>query len=950
MNRQLCLMAFCLFLLGPAKPNARAADLTHLFDLPEGYEVRVWARTPQLFNPTNIDIDARGRVWVAEAVNYRETVKPQNAMKRPEGDRIVILEDTDGDGVADSSKVFVQDVDLVAPMGVAVLGDRVVVSCSPHLIVYRDTDGDDVADEKTTLLTGFGGFDHDHGLHSAVGHLDGRWYFNVGNMGPHDVTDASGWRLHSGSSYRYRQFKDNSGNRRSDDGRIWTGGIALRVDPDGRNLTPLSHNFRNSYEVAIDSFGDMWQNDNDDEVQSCRTSWVMEGSNFGFFSTDGTRSWKADQRPGQSVPVAHWRQEDPGVIPAGDITGAGGPTGVVVYEGGLLPERFLGMVLNADAGRNRVWAHRPVRDGAGFGLERDVLIKTKAAPDEYIWHEEPSDQANWFRPSDVAVGTDGAIYVADWFDATVGGHDMREKEGRGRILRIAPRGDATRVPKIDFDTPDGQLAALNSPAINVRYAAAVKLRQGEATRPLVQMAREGDVRLRARAIWILAQSGRDGAAVVTNLLKDDDERIRVTAFRALRAVGHPLPMAEAAKDPSPAVRREAAIALRDVPFEQCRNELLALARGYDGRDRFYLEAFGIACEGKESAIYPLLLAEMGDRDPLKWSDAMAGLAWRLHPLASIDALTTRASSETLTPEARRQAVDALAFIRDRRAAHAMAALASAGPSDVRELADWWVKNRAGNEWKDFIAPPEPSPADTEAIARRAADRAVMLDSSAALAARAQAARRLAAEKDGAMILIALAEEGQFPQELVESVTDPIHRNSDLGVRALASQHFPRKTIAGEQLPPIEKLAAMKGDATRGRAVFFSDTAGCIRCHTIGGEGRDVGPDLSAIRTKFARPELLDAILNPSASIAFGYEPWLIRTRDGQVYSGFILADGESVVLKESSGEQHTFPADAIVRRTRQSLSVMPDNVALGLSAQELADLVEFLMAFGMNDE
>src|SRR5688572_24536486 len=109
----------------PAAPSGQAPA----FVVPDGLEVTVWAKTPQLANPTNIDVDARGRVWVTEAVNYRG--KQQGGMTRPGGDRVVILEDTDNDGTCDSSKTFVEDADLVSPLGIAVIGDKVYVSCSP---------------------------------------------------------------------------------------------------------------------------------------------------------------------------------------------------------------------------------------------------------------------------------------------------------------------------------------------------------------------------------------------------------------------------------------------------------------------------------------------------------------------------------------------------------------------------------------------------------------------------------------------------------------------------------------------------------------------------------------------------------------------------------------------------------------------------------------------------
>ena len=96
-----------------------------------------------------MDTDAKGRIWVTEAVNYRKFNREGKPfLHREEGDRIVILTDSDQDGKADQSKVFVQDKDLISPMGIAVIGNVVLVSCSPHLIKYTDTDGDDKPDKK----------------------------------------------------------------------------------------------------------------------------------------------------------------------------------------------------------------------------------------------------------------------------------------------------------------------------------------------------------------------------------------------------------------------------------------------------------------------------------------------------------------------------------------------------------------------------------------------------------------------------------------------------------------------------------------------------------------------------------------------------------------------------------------------------------------------------------
>src|SRR6476469_10582118 len=119
----------------PAVPGGPLTVPLDLFQLPDGLEVTLWASTPLLHNPTNIDIDKDGRIWVAEGVRYRS-----HYARQPEGDRIVVLEDTDGDGKADSSHTFVQEPALIAPLGVAVIDNKIVVSQPPDLIVYTDVD------------------------------------------------------------------------------------------------------------------------------------------------------------------------------------------------------------------------------------------------------------------------------------------------------------------------------------------------------------------------------------------------------------------------------------------------------------------------------------------------------------------------------------------------------------------------------------------------------------------------------------------------------------------------------------------------------------------------------------------------------------------------------------------------------------------------------------------
>ena len=109
------------------------------FEIYQGLEAQVFAAEPMVVNPTNMDIDAKGRVWVCEGINYRPKLNIGNDSV-PEGDKIVILEDTDGDGKADESKTFYQGKDINVALGIAVFGNKVIVSASPNMLIFTDED------------------------------------------------------------------------------------------------------------------------------------------------------------------------------------------------------------------------------------------------------------------------------------------------------------------------------------------------------------------------------------------------------------------------------------------------------------------------------------------------------------------------------------------------------------------------------------------------------------------------------------------------------------------------------------------------------------------------------------------------------------------------------------------------------------------------------------------
>src|SRR5207253_2733495 len=179
----LALAAFNLIAAKPAGVGPDAArESVRRFTVAEGLEASLFASEPMVHNPTDMDVDARGRVWITEGVNYRSTFQKWGILQ-PAGDRIVILEDTTGDGAADKETVFYQDPSINAALGICVLGNKVIVSDSPNVFVLTDTDGDGKADKRELLFTGIGGKDHDHGVHAFVFGPDGKLYFNMGNEG-----------------------------------------------------------------------------------------------------------------------------------------------------------------------------------------------------------------------------------------------------------------------------------------------------------------------------------------------------------------------------------------------------------------------------------------------------------------------------------------------------------------------------------------------------------------------------------------------------------------------------------------------------------------------------------------------------------------------------------------------------------------------------------------------
>jgi len=977
------LISFLIFSV--AVIAAEVQKTNEQFVVAKGLAVQSFATQGQLSNPSSIDVDDRGRVWVAEAFNYRKKT-------RKTGDRILILEDSNGDGRADKTTVFYQNPDIDGVHGVCVLGNMAIVSVSDRILLLTDTDGDDKADAKKVLFTGkvlnpVNG-QHDHAIHAVMFGPDGRLYFNFGNF------NAGLWRADG------ILVRDIFGNPVDNSRNPYQEGMVIRCELDGSKVEVLGHNFRNNWEVTVDSFGTMWQSDNDNGSSSCRVNFVMEYGNYGY-RDERTGADYHSKRTNMEATMQRrmWHQNDPGVIPNLLITGSGAPTGILVYEGDLLPEPFRGQMIHAEPGRNVVWAFPAKQVGAGYSASIVDIVRSSVGRN--------------YRPSDVSVAPDGSLFIADWFDPVDCCH--RTINDAGRIFRVAPPKHAYAVPAYDFKTSAGAAKALRSPNLSARYKAWTALiGLQESARPALEtMASDDNPRFRARALWALAAIKNGPPKAIELALGDESENIRALGLRIARR--HQLPVEpvvrQLVRDKSALVRRECAVSLHWLTSAESVQLWTELAAQYDGKDRWYLEALGIGEKGKETACLNAWLKKTRDT----WNSAAGrDIIWRSRaPEAA--ALLAKLLLSPAVPSAEHprllRALDfhdtkpkeaALATLLEGDAKHnpatyleafqrATPKLLEKHPKVLKRVESTMLASKGTVTFVDMVVrfnrkdmvkhlmdmvqdtpekepgiraaqqifafkeghriaaalnKPNQTPAllkalrfvgNNEAVAML---RAVTTDESRLEASRLLAITALGRSSSGAGVLMQLVQQKKLPAKFIPSVIQSLAASPGPNTRNFAAQHLNLLAPTGKRWP-IELLLAAKPDASKGKAVF--QKAGCIACHIVQGEGFDFGPELSDIGSKLSSKQLFEAILKPNQNISLGYEGVNVTLKDGPQLIGFVTSESKTVLsLRIPGGLRKDVPKTDIKTRTAMKGSLMPAGLEAVISPQELVDLVGWL--------
>tara|TARA_R110002049_G_scaffold269195_1_gene446006 strand:- start:12765 stop:15806 length:3042 start_codon:yes stop_codon:yes gene_type:complete len=958
-------------------------------EVAENLKLSLFASEPMMANPTNMAIDAKGRIWICEGRNYRDFANKDNPII-DKGDRILILEDTTGDGKADLSKVFYQGNDINSALGITVLGTKVIVSSSPNVFVFTDEDGDDIPDSKTILYKGIEGKNHDHGAHSFVFGPDGRLYFNFGNNGKklRDKDDNFIIDIHGDSVIA--------------NNKPYKQGMAFRSELDGSKLEILADNFRNPYELAVDSYGRLWQTDNDDDGnRATRVNHVLEYGNYGYTSKLTGENWRKP-RVGleKEIPERHWHTNDPGTVPNVLLTGSGSPCGIIVYEDNLLPKIYQNQLIHCEP---------------GHGVVRSYLINSKAAGYEAKIKNMITSTDDWFRPSDIAVAPDGSLYFADWYDGGVGGHKA-EDVIRGRIYHITPKETPTfkKTAPLELDPIDG----LVSGNMDVYYQSWQKLHVMQiAADPILKKLIVNGGLGKLRALWIGAKIPEKKLEYINLAISDPDENIRMQGIKMAKYVAPnelEYILEKIVNDKSATVRREAAIALRHIGTPKAAELWTQLAMQHTGDDRWYIEALGIGADLYADLYFNAWKAKVENIENDKGSK---DIVWRIHAKESTKHLFDLIKNPEVKNTELASYFRALDFKKDKNKDNTLLSLLTLDLPLKKEIKkytltqldkDFVNKNQhistlVSKELKEVKGTPEwlmalhkfklkdVGPSMLTVITNASFDTNIRKETMQLLFDFNKSnlldvylgSNALESEKMNVLSLLNGVNDTKAIKLLTNNITKktisvPVKRsliealgNSRNGQKTLFSllkegklEEIHKRTAvlklmgsydsiirteapsflskSNNEVVNIDKLIAKTGNLTNGKKVFSTY---CATCHIAADEGVDFGPNLSDIGNKLAKNFMYTSIIYPSAGINFGYEGYTITMKDGTIYSGYLLSRTEDDLTINMLGNiKKQLKRDEIVSEVAMEKSLMPGGLDKIMSEKDFIDLIEYMTA------
>jgi putative heme-binding domain-containing protein len=960
------------------------------FQLAPGLEVNLFAKDPMIAKPIQMAWDEKGRLWVASSAIYPH-IKPG----QEQTDKIVVLEDTDGDGTADKSTVFFEG--LLIPTGILPGDGGAYVANSTELLFMKDTNGDGRADETKVLLSGFGTEDTHHILHGFKRGPDGSLYLIQ-------------------SVYIHAHIETPFGVRRLMGSGIW------QYWPETGRLEVFSMGQVNPWGHIFDKWG-----------QSFTTDGAFgEGINYTF--PGATFFCLPNQRPR---------------ILKGLNPGQPKHCGLEVISGRHFPDDWQGDLITNDFRGHRVNRFKISDQNSGYASRQmeDVIRSNHGS----------------FRPVDVKMGPDGALYIADWYNpiiqhGEVDFRDERRDHVHGRIWRVSAKG-REKSPKVDFASKSVPevIALLKEPEQWVRLEAKQELKRrkpADLAKLLTDFILNAENLHQAiEGLWaaetavpekleeiIKGSEGRKkestedefrGTAAFVRLLRNvlldlGHDRVMHAGmpnyWGSLAGAGHPRVRLEAVnllREAGTAKAVEYACKVLDQPMDENLDFALwltcseladvwlpAFQKGeinFGGNVAHI--AYALKAANKPEAVGTLqgmlndakmetgrkveiirLVGALGNPEQLRLlgvrfgdvhttvdeavaiCEALTAAARQRGPnaVAAVDrGLLVNELLQPLPNSARQRAAAILVGVmKVQEARPQLENLAGSGDQELSRTGIAALAELGGDKSRDFLAgllskdhaigvKPDIIAALVNLNPQAAAGESVAFLSS--LSDPAPASRvfdTYLARKDGPAILAGALKGAKIPSAIA---TAGVQKASATGgdnkalIEALtiAGGLQPVMALTPEEVTKMMAEVKTSGDPARGELIYRRANLQCMNCHAIGAVGGIVGPDMVSIGASAPVDYIIDSLLEPSKKIKEGYATTMLTTKDGGIHSGFLVrTDDREVILRDAAGKTESVPAASVAKQENIPVSLMPPALTATLRRDEFVDLVRFLSELG----
>lgn len=945
------------------------------FVVPEGIEVSLWAQEPMIAKPVQMNWDAQGRLWVVSSTTYPQ-IKPGDGTK----DQIVVLEDTDRDGKADKSTVFAEHLHI--PTAVIPGDGGVYVANSTEVLFLKDTNGDLKADERTIVLSGFGTEDTHHLLHTMRHTPEGLLSFLQ-------------------SIYIHSHVETPFGVRRLMGGGVW------EFRTESRRLEIVSKGLINPWGYEFDRWGQSFATDG---AGGEGLNYIFPGSVFKTSpNAKRTLSGLSPGQPKQCgleyIEDPHWPEDWQGSWVTNDFRGNRTNRFRVTASGSSYVAKQEADVL---ASNHRAFRPIDIRSGPDGALYIADWYNPIIQHGEVDFRDPRRDQVHgriWRltakgRPLSEMPKIVGTA-IPELLDMLKSNRKWTRHFAK---QELRSRGESEVLPQLKtwveaLDKTDAGYwhhlleAAWTREGLNKFSAQHWRM-----------LYSSPDARVRAAALRLLTHRWRelpDALKVLGQGISDENAQVRLWAMAVLADMRTPQAFETALKALDKSMDESLDFLLEITAREQADIWLpLTLKGELQLNENAKHMVYAMKATGRSEALKPLLTSLKEGK--LAADDAAAVMAMagdsadaaQAHEIAELvndpamsdkvvglmDALVKAGNARGIIPEGVEKTVAAWLQSPRVEILHRATILAGAWKVEsardtlcsiltspetlppVREGAVQGLSKLSGVKSRDFFDQVYRDKPELRALAvqgltevgpQMAAKRAVEFFATAKSVAEVEPI--LSAFLKNKQLPAVLAKElagKKIPDFLaVEAVrmvsTRGIKGPLEEALRVAGGVKQMNQTLTPEQMTAMVDKVKTLGDPIRGEAIYRRQQLLCQTCHAIGDAGGVLGPNLVSIGGSAPVDYLIESLLEPSKKIKEGYHMVIISTKDGKVFSGGLVQDGnDEVIIRDPANQLQKVPKSQIASRQMSPASMMPPGLTASLREDEFLDLVRFLSELG----